>query len=670
MNNIKYYILVLTVATMMLPSCNDEFMQQDPLTTLAEGAVLDKEGFLPIYLNQLYPLYITGHQSGNAYTAVAPLAMQGSEIVFPDLCTDNAVAFTGTAGSPSTRLDGTFRTPESGTSTGWDWTQLRRVNYFLRHYHEAEGSVTDPAQLNKWAAEAYFFKAWDYYKKLYIFGEVPWLVYDLNTDSEELTNSTATPRAALTDSILSCLNYAVQYLNDNNNPNGRVNRDMANFLKARFCLFEATFRKYHKNDKAPMPAVPAEYNSLLDECIKACEAIIASGHYSLYYNAADKDAFGNNNSYWKMFSFNQTPAEDGNTEAILARVYDGSKLGHGMPRYYSMNRGNASGRYSKGLTKEFVDEYLCIDGKPITGNSNFLGYDGMWSELENRDPRLTQTIAMPGDYMTIWTRDGEKINGVDIPKGTMDAKLLGIRYPEITYNCPTANQVKHGGPSITGYEIVKHWTPDPDDNGTTTNSKQTAVMFRYGEVLITLAEALYERNGSISDADLDRTINLLRTRAGFPASAKLTNATVPADPALDAIYSEKLDYTVSPMLREIRRERRVELAQEGRRREDLVRWKAGKLMEVPLRGMKFTAEKQELYNGSNTQPPIIAMGAYLNVDVFTDSDGFIIAFPKATSVTNGTLKWEDRYYYWPIPLRELTLNTNLKQNPGWEDIPR
>ena len=93
------------------------------------------------------------------------------------------------------------------------------------------------ADIERYAAEAYFFKAWDYYKKLAILGEVPWLTSDLNVDSPELY-APRTPREQLADSILWCLDYAVEHLSSGGNADGRINRDMANFLKARFCLFE------------------------------------------------------------------------------------------------------------------------------------------------------------------------------------------------------------------------------------------------------------------------------------------------------------------------------------------------------------------------------------------------------------------------------------------------
>jgi len=665
---IQYLFVSCIVAGFTLTSCNDSFMQQDPIQELAEGSFLKNEGDLPLYLNQLYDMYIEGHGRGNAYDAQAPLGTRGSYIIFADVATDNAVAFSNTNGNIDSHLNGTFITPADGTSTGWEWAKLRAINYFLRNYHEAEKSVVNPEDLNKWAAEAYFFKAMDYYKKLYIFGEVPWFVYDLNINSEELY-APRTPRVALVDSIMMCLDYAIKYLPEPENAKDRVNCDMANFLKARFCLFEGTFRKYHTE-----LGLQSTANHFLEQAAAACEAIIDVNRYELYNNKGVKD--GNregNDPYWFMFRLNQSPAKDNNREAILARTYDGVKLGHGTSRYFNMNRGNASGRYSKGATKGLVDDYLCIDGRPIytggtegnyTVNPLFKGYDGDdWRELDNRDPRLRQTIVKPGEYITVFDREA----------GAINQALYGLKYPEITFDCPTANQTPTGGPSVTGYMFIKHWTPSFEDNGSTASGKQTALIFRYGEILLILAEAKTEL-GTITNEDLDRTINALRKRAGFDfttyPNSRLTLQNIPADPRLDQIYAEKLTYPVSPLMREIRRERRIEMVMEGLRREDLVRWKAGKLMEAPLRGMKFTVEKQKLYDGTNTSKAKNAPKATLNNDVFIDGDGFIIGYPKSPNVTNGTLVWEDRYYYWPIPLRELELNKNLTQSPGWKDIAR
>jgi hypothetical protein len=158
--------------------------------------------------------------------------------------------------------------------------------------------------------------------------------------------------------------------------------------------------------------------------------------------------------------------------------------------------------------------------------------------------------------------------------------------------------------------------------------------FRYAEVLLILAEALYEQQGSISDQDLNRTINVVRSRVNMPA---LTNAIVNT-------------YNLN-MLTEIRRERTVELAFEGYRRDDLRRWKTAET-ELPqaLKGVKFVGtEYQQRY-------PDLPIGTNIQVD----ANGFIVAEPASAR------NFMPKHYLDPIPLQQIQLsNGTLTQNPGW-----
>ena len=174
---------------------------------------------------------------------------------------------------------------------------------------------------------------------------------------------------------------------------------------------------------------------------------------------------------------------------------------------------------------------------------------------------------------------------------------------------------------------------------------------------------------------------LSRERAGFDfakyPNAKLTLTNIPADPRLDAIYAKYLDYSVTPIIREIRRERRVETMMEGMRYEDLMRWKAGRLFTVPVRGMKMTQEKIELYSKNRNDEVYkdypykvtVPIGEVGN-KVIVDDDGFIIPYPTSTTVIKGVRPWDDKRYYYPIPLNEMLMNPLLTQNPGWKDINR
>jgi hypothetical protein len=655
MKNIKHNFLFGVLACLfLLPACNDDFMQRDPLVELAEGTFMKNEGDLPIYLNQLYSRYLFGHRISDSWAQGRMVPFQefpGSPIVYGDAFSDNMVKH----GNSFSRLNGTWRTPQSGNNEGWRWESMRLVNYFIRNYGQAAGSVANPSALNKWLAEAYFFKAWDYYEKVWIFGDVPWYTYDMNLESPELYNP-RTPRGEVMDSVLWIINFAVEHIQDNGaNPVGRINRDMANFLKARIALFEGTFRKYHNN--LNLGSSTKTSRDYLEECVKACEAIIATGRYQLYNAGADP--------YQRLFTFKNTPSSDGNREAILAAVYDGVNVTHAMQRYHMQNNSN---RVSKGAPRGLIDEYLCEDGRPIyiggtegayEINPLFKGYDGAdWREMDNRDPRLRQTVGKPGEYFSIYNFDN----------GVYDINVNGIYYPTLGYNTTSGRST-----TATGYQFIKHLMWEFPEYNATTMGQQTALLFRYAEVLLMLAEAKAEL-GTITNDDLDRTINALRTRAGYDfakyPNARLTTSNVPADPRLDKIYAEKLDYPVTPLLREIRRERRVELVMEGYRYIDLMRWKAGNLFTVPLRGVKFTPEKQTLYNGSNTTVPVRAQEAKIGTEVFVDEDGFIIVYPRDPNVVNGVLPWDNRRYYWPITFDELMANPNLAQSPGWEDITR
>lgn len=662
----KQSILIFaTVIIALFTACNDDFMQQDPIDNMADGTFFTKEADLPLYLDGLYRYYVYGHGIGGTNSSSHDKGFlpvkAGSQIIFADMFSDNAVY----AGGVDGKLDGSYETPNNASKdfdNPWNWRKLRRVNYFLNHYKEVR--TENPDKLKKWAAEAYFFKAWDYYIKLLSVGEVPWLTKELKLDSPELY-SKRTPRTELVDSIMMCLNFAVDNTLDNAQPAGRINQDMALFLKARFCLFEGTFRKYHT--ELNLQSTATYY---LEQSADAAKRIMNKGRYELFKDPNAKD------SYWQLFVQKDHPSKYNNKEDILARVYDGGTLGHDNPRYWGFNNHT---RYSSGATVSVLEEYLCEDGRPVyiagapgsyVKNPLFKGYDGMWEELDNRDPRLTQTICRPGEYATVF----------DYATGNYGKETAGIIYPMVTHTTGGGSPVKMYNSTVTGYRFIKHWMPDKVEWDANAKGKQTAHMFRLAELYLIYAEAKAEL-GSITNDDLDKTINKLRERAGFDfvkyPNAKLSLGNIPNDPRLDAIYAEKLDYSVSPILREIRRERRVEMMLEGMRYEDLIRWKAGKLLTVPLRGMKMTQEKIALYDGrvdkvnpitkiKETASPKIQIGN----DVHIDSEGFIIPWPTANKVINGVLPWEDRRYYYPIPLSELLLNRNLTQNPGWKDINR
>lgn len=637
---LKNYLAIICLSA-AFTACNDDFMERYPLDQVTDENFWTTESDLKLYLNGLYPTYVIGHGDGWSQSKyITPLPVTGSPLAYGDFYSDNCVR----TGSEPIELAGMNKIPTSAGSGGWSWTNLRKINFFLERYQRAQLSQD---LLDRYAGEAYFFKAWDYYRKVLIFGDVPWLTRDLNVDSEELY-APRTPRSEVMDSVLLCINKAVAGLPEKGKEeNGRLNKDMANFLKARICLFEGTYRKYHTE-------LGLDGSKFLQECLTACNALL--GKYTLYTDNSGEP-------YWKMFTAYNF---DNNPEVILGRTYIQDQFGHAFQRYYDQNNSN---RQAMGATRGFIDEYLCADGRPIylsgteghyESNPLFEGY-GMWKELENRDPRLTQTVCRPGEHVTIY--EG----------GVVSLGQNGINYPKLNYNT--------SGSTVTGYRIIKHWMGDMEEQDRVTNGLQAAIEFRYAELLLMYAEAKYVLEGTLSQEDVDLTINALRKRAGFDfnkyPSARLMVGQEPADPRLDQIYAKKLDYEVSPLLREIRRERRIELAMENRRYEDLMRWKAGNLLTIPIRGTKMTDEMLELYSGAHEKKDTSKPGAErfsatkvtVDKDIFLDEDGFLIGYPKSPykHTIKGELPWSDYRYVWPIPREEITMNPQLEQNKGWEE---
>lgn len=143
--------------------------------------------------------------------------------------------------------------------------------------------------------------------------------------------------------------------------------------------------------------------------------------------------------------------------------------------------------------------------------------------------------------------------------------------------------------SNSGYHIIKHF--NPFYIGKAFNVGETpAIVLRFAECLLIYAEAQAEL-GLITQADLDLSINKLRTRAGMP---KLMLSAVPVDPRYtsDGVF---------PVIVEIRRERRVELYNEGFRYNDLRRWRQGKKLDVPTWGIQWNAAAIARYPGAKIQ---------------------------------------------------------------------
>lgn len=560
---------------MILSACEKDFLQRTPLDQVTSVDYFKSPNDLKAYVNQYYsPTYFP------------KFANWGS-----DFGTDNQIGL-----SVDTRLEGTRTVATSGSIA---FGAVRSINYFFDQYTKVKEKYV-LKDYQQYLGEAYFFRALIYINLLETYGDIQWVTKELGTSSPELY-SARDPRNLVADNIIAALDTAAMYLTeDKTNGAARVNKWMALLIQSRVALYEGSWEKYHAGD--PFGVSNSQPEKYFNKVVEAATKIMESGKYDLYSTGKPSS------DYRDLFSLLEYST---NKEVMFWRKYDNALI-----------RGNASFTNDRNfrmefptgntITKELADAYLCSDGKPITGNPLFQGYASLSNEMQNRDPRFTQTIATPDQVWRIYQNG--TINNYSLLYGQLNTKA--------DYNAPS------------GYVILKGY--DPRMIYHVTQYEETpAIIYRYAEALLNFAEAKAEL-GTITQADINISVKKLRDRVGMP---NLILTDIANDPNWDFP-------ALSPLINEIRRERRIELSNEGFRWDDIARWAAADELIVGKRPKGF-------------------MASQITVNPFhADANGFLDPFQIAIPAGYGFKIGRD--YLNSIPITEITLNTNLVQNPGWE----
>lgn len=520
---------------------------------------------------------------------------------------------------------GNYRTiPNSGS--GWSWGDLRRINSLLARVDRCP----DEAAVIKYTALSRMFRAFFYFEKVKRFGNVPWYDKELGSSDPDLYK-TQDSRELVMSNMIDDIDYAIEFLPDRKDePDApyRATKWAALALKAQFCLFEGTYRKYHGISLEGRSA--DEYLQLAAD---AAKELIEEGPYKLYStNKPDED-------YLNMFA-----AEDANKdEYILAiRFSFATKLYHNAT---AASLVASQGR--PGFTRKAVNMYLMKDGTQFTDKA---GWQEMQfgEEMAGRDPRLAQTVRCPGYH-----RIGE-------------TKVLSPDF----------------GVCTTGYSPVKFVQNPKDANGGVDRVETSTAdlpVYRLAEVMLNYAEAKAEL-GTLTQDDLDMSVNLIRKRAGMP---DLNMAAANANPDW-YLSSPEYGYTNvtganKGVILEIRRERSVELMEEGFRWSDVRRWKAGYCYNQSIQGMYFPGPGEYDLSGNGKTDLILyasgsakpAGGDGVQVYEIGKGDGKM----PLSDGNRGYVDFhydqvrpgfnEQRDYLYPVPSNEIALNPNLIQNPGW-----
>lgn len=480
----------------------------------------------------------------------------------------------------------------------------------------------DAAEINHYIGLARMMRAKLYYDKVSSYSDVPWYSHDLQTTDTEELYKTQDPRELVVDSIMADLDFAVANMKEGSSKT-RIYRQAALALQARIALTEGTFRKYH-------PELGLnDGDRFLNIAVSAAEKLM-DGTYSL-----SEAKNGDIEAYEALFcSLDLTS----NPEMILVEDYDKS-LGR-------LHNAQVVCDYYTGLSRDLMEDYLVIDGNKTKTFQSIPGYETMtYKEIfENRDPRLRQTFMWPG-YQKADETEPHRL-------------LLGAGgYPQIKFDPRSYDQIGWG------------------------NSYTDLPIFRYAEILLIYAEAKAEM-GVLSQEDLDKSINLLRRRVHMP-DASLADWLANIDPIQEQHYPNVVSGQKGAVL-EVRRERRIELACEGFRYKDLMRWACGKLLEKAPEGMYIPGPGMYDTTGDgNPDFAIVKNAADAELISQEDREKYRLTVYTLEGNTIGLTEGdkgyirlvaqvgkftfvEPKYYYTPLDTDDLLLNENLVQNKYWQ----
>mgnify|MGYP001062317813 CR=1 FL=1 len=574
----KLLYIIILFSGIFLYSCED-LLDRTPLDQISDPDFWSSEADLQLYLNRLYDGIEGWWVSGGGK---APTYDTGTDLVLPP---PNVY---GDDWTP--RLDGVVQIPASGG--GWNWTNIRNINYFLENADRVEegGDMVD-----HYIGEGYLFRAGYYFELLKKFGDLPIITKPVSTDDEDILYGSRNSRTEVTDFILGDIDMAIskmKYGHELTAHGTRYSKDIALLFKARVALYVGTWEKYHQGT---VFGGDTDGSGYLQQAANAAKQVIDDGNYSLVTGDTS-------NVYAELFN---KVDYTGNPEVLFFKHFDRETYGSD----FSNQLWNWPNGY--GLTQDLTRYYLCSDGLPTDVSPLFVG-DSIFSLVEvNRDPRLVQTIMIPGDIRRIEGTDTTYYDNPDL------------------YNCGT------------GYESQKfrHIIVDPAVG--VMNHNVDYILFRFAEALLIYAEARAEL-GLLTQDDVDLTINKLRDRVGMP---HMVLGSITPDPNWP-----DYGYPLSDELYEIRRERVTELYGEGFRFDDLMRWMAHNYwVGKRFIGTYYTEELKEV------DPNMLA-----------NEDGYLDPLMNSLNGPNGGYGFNpDKDYLLPLPTNELTLNPNLGQNPGW-----
>lgn len=640
-------ILFLLAITMLSVSCEQD-LDLNPLDSNSEASYFKNLTQFQAAANGL-------HANVFAWGGTNPLGANATYQINHDWGSD-------IVGAGSEEGSGLNVTPNGEAYWSQVYKWLRAANIVIRagEKYPNQDEIAGPV------GQAFFFRAWHHFFLLKRFGGVPIATVVPDVDDELVTGPRAS-RYQVVKQILDDLDVAIAKLAKttvtSTGNDGHITLEAAKAFKARVCLFEGTWDKYvgTKTDGDGVTTgagsvKPAGYPSQTELFTMAktlSKDIIDSGKFELWKgvetitNSAIKNPnLYKNTSYYYLFNLEGATSnpsglsKSSNKEAIYRAVYDAVT---------KKSATNITHTWPAGMTRKLYDMYLCTDGLPVHISPLFKGYTTMNAEFENRDYRF-KACNVP--YLEYAWGNGMYKTGANY---TVDIYTLA----KATYqNIPDFRN----GASGTG---GRKFRSELASNSAAGDEAMDFMFIRLAEVYLIYAEATCELgNGVISDGDLDYSLNKVRARGGVaPLNAALL--------ARATSLGGQLTY-----LGEIRRERALELYGEGHRISDLCRWGIAEteLGGKPRCGAYLSYDGVDSFIKTMINPidnkPVYTAAAYTGK---INSSDITYSYAGLTPTKAGAIiselaanrKFSTKNYLQPISTVQITLNPNLKQNPGW-----
>ena len=498
----------------------------------------------------------------------------------------------------------TQNVPSSSGSWNNPYAYIRKANIMLSRIDKV--SDISEAAANHWRGVARVFRALWYFELVKTYGDVVWVDAEVTDLSNAETLSRARDsRVDVVTNLIADLEFAVNNCYAPAQAGANViNKYVAAALGSRIALYEAAWEKYHNT---PGGKATEFYGKAKD----FANAVISSGLYQI------------NDQYKKNYTSQNL---DGNTEMILFKRYAYTSTGGAISHAHATFGWSDSSTPTWGLTKSAVENYAGSDGLPI----HMKAYDDktVAGVFGGRDARLILTVHP----FVVPVVGNAYIEGIVSTTGYWTWKFV----PLDEYETRIGNSTWNG--------------PYNDTDGP---------IFAYPEVLLNYAEACAEL-GSCTQADLDKSVNILREKHGQIPALIVSGTTVSCGGT--TITAAPNDPASNVLIQEVRRERRSELMGDGFRHADLMRWALGKNLDIAENPAGYVGASRDL---------ILVYAAENSVTAATidDKNYFVTIggtqYKSAYEPGVNSRTWNDKYYLEPIPSGQRTLDENLGQNPGW-----